>query len=99
MEICHRRAQFQQRADIYLAPATAGTGQESITTEAGSFNAFVIETDFTGKNVQDLSLVNQTAWRTWFEAPMSTIGSSAALVFRQRGNLVQNDISIDRITA
>ena len=31
------------------------TGQESITTKAGSFNTFVIETNYTGKNVQDFN--------------------------------------------
>lgn len=66
------------------------TGQESISTKAGSFNTFVVETNFTGKNVQDPSLVNQTSWRTWF-CPDVNHWIKRAMVFRQRGNLVQNN--------
>ena len=41
-------------------------GHESITTKAGTFDTFFIETNFTGRNVQDSTLVNQNSWRTWF---------------------------------
>lgn len=62
-------------------------GQESITTKAGTFEAFVVETDFTGHNVQDPSLVNQTSWRTWF-APAVDHWVKRSIVARQRGHVV-----------
>lgn len=66
------------------------TGQESITTKAGSFNTFVIETNYTGKNVQDSTLVNQTSTRTWF-APDIDHWVKRNIVIRQRGHVVQNN--------
>lgn len=62
-------------------------GRENISTKAGSFDAFVIETDFTGHNVQDPSLVNQTSWRTWF-APEVDHWVKRSIVARQRGHVV-----------
>ncbi len=66
------------------------TGQESITTKAGSFNTFVIETNYTGKNVQDSTLVNQTSTRTWFD-PDIDHWVKRNIVIRQRGHVVQNN--------
>lgn len=62
-------------------------GRENISTKAGSFDAFVIETDFSGHNVQDPSLVNQTSWRTWF-APEVDHWVKRSIVARQRGHVV-----------
>ena len=65
------------------------TGQESITTKAGSFNAFVIETNYTGKNVQDPTLINQTSTRMWFD-PGIDHWVKRNIVIRQRGHVVQS---------
>jgi len=65
-------------------------GRESVTTKAGTFDAFVIETDFTGKNVQDPTLVNQTSWRTWFD-PAIDHWVKRSIVQRQRGHVVSRD--------
>lgn len=65
-------------------------GQESITTKAGTFDAFVVETDFTGHNVQDPTLVNQTSWRTWF-APDIDHWVKRIIVARQRGHVVSKE--------
>jgi hypothetical protein len=62
-------------------------GRESITTKAGTFDAFVIETDFTGKNVQDPTLINQTSWRTWYD-PDIDHWIKRTIVQRQRGHVV-----------
>ncbi|HTZ02830.1 MAG TPA: hypothetical protein VMC05_10895 [Xanthobacteraceae bacterium] len=62
-------------------------GRENITTKAGTFDAFVIETDFTGKNVQDPTLVNQTSSRTWFD-PGIDHWVKRSIVLRQRGHVV-----------
>ena len=66
------------------------TGQESITTKAGTFETFVIETNFTGKNVQDPTLINQTSTRTWF-SPDVNHWVKRTLLLRRRGQVVQND--------
>jgi hypothetical protein len=62
-------------------------GQENITTKAGTFDTFVVETDFTGHNVQDPTLVNQTSWRTWF-APGIDHWVKRTILARQRGHVV-----------
>jgi hypothetical protein len=65
-------------------------GHESVTTKAGTFDTFVIETDFTGRNVQDSTLVNQTSSRTWFD-PYINHWVKRSIVQRQRGHIVSND--------
>jgi hypothetical protein len=65
-------------------------GRESITTKAGTFDAFVIETDFTGRNVQDSTLVNQASWRTWFASDIDH-WVKRSIVQRQRGHVVSSD--------
>ncbi len=66
------------------------TGQDKITTKAGTFDAFVIETDYVGKNVQDPTLINQTSARTWF-SPDVNHWIRRNFVIRQRGHVVQNN--------
>lgn len=65
-------------------------GRESITTKAGTFDTFVIETDFTGRNVQDPTLVNQSTWRTWYD-PGLDHWVKRSIEQRQRGHLVSRD--------
>lgn len=65
------------------------TRQENITTKAGTFDTFVIETNYTGKNVQDITLINQTATRTWFSLDVNH-WVRRNIVWRQRGHIVQN---------
>lgn len=65
-------------------------GRESVTTKAGTFDAFVIETDFTGKSAQDPTLINQTSWRTWF-APDVDHWVKRSIVWRQRGHVVSKE--------
>lgn len=65
-------------------------GRETVTTKAGTFDTFVIETDFTGRNVQDPTLVNQTSSRTWFD-PDIDHWVKRSILLRQRGHVVSND--------
>ena len=41
-------------------------GQESVTTKAGTFDTFRIETTFTGKNVNNPTLKNEVTALTWY---------------------------------
>jgi hypothetical protein len=41
-------------------------GQESITTKAGTFDTFKIETKFTGRNVNNPTLKNEVTSLTWY---------------------------------
>ncbi len=66
------------------------TGQDKITTKAGTFDVFVVETDYVGKNVQDPTLVNQTTSRSWF-SPDVNHWIKRNFVIRQRGHVVQNN--------
>ncbi len=66
-------------------------GRESVTTKAGTFDTFVIETDFTGRNVQDPSLVNQSSWRSWFD-PDIDHWVKLSMVQRQRGHVMSRTI-------
>jgi hypothetical protein len=66
------------------------TGQESIKTGAGTFDAFVIETNYTGKNVQDPTLINETSGRTWF-SPDVNHWVKRNIVLRRNGNVIENN--------
>jgi hypothetical protein len=66
-------------------------GHESVTTEAGTFDTFVIETDFTGRNVQDPTLVNQISLRTWFD-PDIDHWVKRSILSRQRGHIISRDM-------
>jgi hypothetical protein len=65
------------------------TGHDSITVKAGTFDAFIIETNFTGKNIQDPTLINETSTRTWFN-PDVNHWVRRNIVWRQRGHVVRN---------
>lgn len=41
-------------------------GQESVTTKAGTFDTFKIETTFTGRNVNNPTLKNEVTSLTWY---------------------------------
>jgi hypothetical protein len=64
--------------------------QEGITTKAGTFDTFVIETNYTGRLVQDRSVVNQNSWLTWFDPDIDHWVKRTTLL-RQRGHLVSNN--------
>jgi hypothetical protein len=64
--------------------------QESITTKAGTFDTFVIETNFTGRMVQDRSVVNQTSWLTWYDPDIDHFVKRNILQ-RQRGHVTSNN--------
>jgi hypothetical protein len=42
------------------------TGQESVTTKAGTFDTFKIETTFTGSNIHNPTLKNEVTSMTWY---------------------------------
>ena len=42
------------------------TGQESVTTKAGTFDTFKIETTFTGTNIHNPTLKNEVTSMTWY---------------------------------
>ncbi len=65
-------------------------GRETVTTKAGTFDAFVIETEFTGRNVQDPTLINQTSWRTWFSSEVDH-WVKRNILYRQRGHVVSKE--------
>jgi hypothetical protein len=64
--------------------------QESITTKAGTFDTFVIETDYTGRSVQDRTLINQTSWLTWFDPDIDHFVKRSVLL-HQRGHVITNN--------
>ena len=66
------------------------TSQESITTKAGTFQTFVIETNFTGKFVQDPTIVNDTSAHTWF-SPDINHWVKRSIVYRQNGHVMENN--------
>jgi hypothetical protein len=66
------------------------TAQEDVTTKAGTFQTFVVETNFTGKNVQDPTLVNRASDRTWFSAEVNH-WVKRSILLRRRGNIVENN--------
>jgi hypothetical protein len=70
--------------------ASRVTVQEGVTTKAGTFQAFVVETNYTGRNVQDPTLVNQTSDRTWFSTEVNH-WVKRSILLRRRGSIVQND--------
>jgi hypothetical protein len=64
--------------------------QESITTKAGTFDSFVIETNFTGRQVQDRTLVNETTLVTWFTPDIDHWVKRSTLL-RRRGHVITNE--------
>lgn len=66
--------------------------QESISTKAGTFDAFVIEINYTGKLVQNPALINETSEHVWFN-PSVNHWIKRNVVRRQGGHIVANDTS------
>jgi hypothetical protein len=64
--------------------------QESITTKAGTFDTFVVETEITGRSVQDRTLINQTSYRTWFDPDLDH-WVKRSILLRQRGHVTANN--------
>jgi hypothetical protein len=66
------------------------TAKESITTKAGTFETFVIETNYAGKNIQDPTLINESSDRTWFSLDVNH-WVKRNIVRRQRGHVTENN--------
>jgi hypothetical protein len=66
------------------------TGQESIKTRAGTFDTFAIETNYTGKGVQDPTFINQASGHTWF-SPDVNHWVKRSIVIRRNGNVIENN--------
>jgi hypothetical protein len=65
------------------------TGKEKITTKAGEFDAFVIETKFSAQNVNDRSRKTESTVRTWF-SPNVNHWVKRSTEFHVNGHLLQN---------
>ncbi|MDE2331731.1 MAG: hypothetical protein KGK16_13250 [Bradyrhizobium sp.] len=64
-------------------------GRESVTTKAGTFDAYVIETKYSGKNTRDPTRTNETTLRTWYSTDVGHWVKRTAVV-RQRGHVFSN---------
>jgi hypothetical protein len=65
------------------------TGQEKITTKAGEFDAFVIETKFSIQNVNDRSRKADSTVRMWF-SPAVNHWVKRSTVLRVNGHVLQD---------
>jgi hypothetical protein len=65
------------------------TGKEKITTKAGEFDAFVIETKFSAQNVNDRTRKTEATVRTWF-SPNVNRWVKRNTEFRVNGHLLQD---------
>jgi len=66
------------------------TGQEKVTTKAGTFDAFVIETNTVIKNVVDPTLGQEVTFHTWY-SPDVNHWIKRAFVVRQNGRVFQSE--------
>jgi hypothetical protein len=66
-------------------------GQESITTKAGTFDTFKIETTFTGTNVNNPTLKNEVTSLTWY-APAIDHWVRRTFVSRANKHLQTNNV-------
>lgn len=64
------------------------TGQESITTKGGTFEAFVVETSYSTQNTRDPTRRSEVAARTWY-SPDIDHWVKRAVTIRQGGHLMQ----------
>ena len=67
-------------------------GEESITTKAGTFGTFRIETTFTGTNVNNPTLKNEVTSTTWY-APAIDHWVKRTFVSRANKHLRINDVT------
>ena len=65
------------------------TGQEVVTTKAGTFDTAVIETNFSMQNTKDPSRKSETSIRTWFSTDINHWVKRNTTV-RENGRLFQN---------
>lgn len=66
------------------------TGQEKVTTKAGTFDTFVIETNMVIKNTADPTRSEEVTTRTWFN-PDVNHWVKRAFVVRQNGHVFQSE--------
>jgi hypothetical protein len=66
-------------------------GQESVTTKAGTFQCFVIETNYVARNTKDPTRASQISARTWF-SPDVNHWVKRNIVMRQDGHVFQNNM-------
>jgi hypothetical protein len=66
------------------------TGMEAITTKAGAFEAFVVQTDYSARNVKDPTRSSEVSLRTWF-SPAVNHWIKRNTVLRQEGRVFQNE--------
>lgn len=66
-------------------------GQESVTTKAGTFDTFKIETKFTGTNVKNPTLKNEVTALTWY-APAIDHWVRRTSVSRANGHLQNSNV-------
>lgn len=64
-------------------------GKESITTKAGQFDAFVIETKFSAQNTKDRARKTEGVVRMWY-SPAIDHWVKRSIVFRVNGHVLQN---------
>jgi len=66
------------------------TGKETITTKAGTFETFVVETAFTSRNVRNPARSSEIVLKTWFSPDVDHWVRRNAVV-RNGGHLVRNE--------
>jgi hypothetical protein len=65
-------------------------GQETITTKAGTFETFEIETNFSIQNVKDVTMTNEVVFQTWY-APAINHWVKRTIVSKIDKHLRRND--------
>ncbi|MDR3468102.1 MAG: hypothetical protein P4M07_19385 [Xanthobacteraceae bacterium] len=64
-------------------------GEERVTTKAGVFNTYVIETNFSAKNTKDPTRTNEVTLRTWYSNDIGRWVKRNSIV-RQSGHVFTN---------
>jgi hypothetical protein len=77
-------------ATFKLTGSTRVTGKETVTTKAGTFEAFVLETTNTARNVQNPSHAFETTMKTWF-SPTVNHWIKRTITVRNDGHLTRNE--------
>jgi hypothetical protein len=65
-------------------------GEETVTTKAGTFETFKIETTFSARNVNDLTRKNEITSETWY-APAVDHWVKRSFISRANGHLTENN--------
>jgi hypothetical protein len=66
------------------------SGMEKVTTKAGSFDAFVVETTFTSRNTRNPARNSEVSLKTWFSPEINHWVKRNSIV-RERGHLIRNN--------